>query len=458
MKQYGISKMNKKQKKIGMVLGIILLAGLIAYFGVFDKTLSAFSRTHSDASCGNNMYTQSYSLVSQDDKSYTYQLVVIPNCVVSASDGDVGLWARETFAFIINDLPSDIQRDKAFTGQVEFVGLGVTQYAGISGQGQLDISPNYWTASKTVTCSAGEVGGYGVAQYGADGVYAYYSGIGIQCPTTLSISTALANSNYLSMGGIEKIIIDVRIPKNGIQCLDDSYCSTGLACSVNNQCVEKQIPFYRLSNNQCSPVSILSSEKTDNDYLTLSECQSKIIPVPEKPQSKGVIGFFQQINEWISNFIKSLFSLSIAGEKTIQPGSTHSYLINLSVNPADSYLNDGTLSYHFGMWGLYSKDGTLINSGSPEDVNNSYIKNVTLTTPQSIGDYALFGMVTQIDKTWNPQSGNWSTSSEYIIRNESIALKNEYSITSPEKPVSKGISFFSDFFNWLKNIWNSLFG
>jgi hypothetical protein len=35
--------------------------------------------------------------------------------------------------------------------------------------------------------------------------------------------------------------------------------------------------YYRLLNNQCSPIQMLESDKTSNDYLTLQECQNKII-------------------------------------------------------------------------------------------------------------------------------------------------------------------------------------
>lgn len=39
----------------------------------------------------------------------------------------------------------------------------------------------------------------------------------------------------------------------------------------------QNITYYRFSNNACSQISIPESQKTSNDYLTSSECQSKII-------------------------------------------------------------------------------------------------------------------------------------------------------------------------------------
>ena len=63
--------------------------------------------------------------------------------------------------------------------------------------------------------------------------------------------------------------------KQGVQCLDNSYCSNGLVCQ-NTQCVQLVTTYYELTNNQCSSVQKLSTEKLSNDYTSLIECQSKI--------------------------------------------------------------------------------------------------------------------------------------------------------------------------------------
>jgi hypothetical protein len=63
-----------------------------------------------------------------------------------------------------------------------------------------------------------------------------------------------------------------------VTCTSSSHCSSGQVCT-NNECVlaETQQTYYRFSNNICSSVSILPSQKTSNDYSTLAECQSHII-------------------------------------------------------------------------------------------------------------------------------------------------------------------------------------
>jgi len=68
--------------------------------------------------------------------------------------------------------------------------------------------------------------------------------------------------------------INVKIPKEGIECLDNSYCGDNIC--QDNICIDKPINVYRLQDNQCSPVTIFSSDRITNDYDSLSECQTKI--------------------------------------------------------------------------------------------------------------------------------------------------------------------------------------
>lgn len=397
------------------IIGLLLLGGVV-YFAISGTQQSAFSRTHSDASCGNNMYTQSYSLVSQDDKSYTYQLIVIPNCVVSASDGDVGLWARENFGFIINDLPSDIQKGTGFPGQVDFVGLGVTKYAGLPNQAKMDISPTYWTASKTVTCTAGETGGNAVAQYGGTGMYASYSGVGIGCSTTLSISTALADTSYLSMGGIEKIIIDVRIPKNGIECLDNSYCSSGLSCK-NSLCVMD-------------------------------------IKDPIIPQASGWSKFTSFLKSVVDSFLSLFRSQSIVGNALVTPGTNETYNINMQTTTPDSISSDGLMSVQFANWVLSDSSNNKISEGQWERVYGSYNKVVKLQVPtDSNKDFVIVGMITQTNGTYNYNTGLWSWSDETPILHEEINVKTKYSIVDPTIPQASGWGkFWASVFGWFSHL------
>lgn len=71
------------------------------------------------------------------------------------------------------------------------------------------------------------------------------------------------------------------VAKCGLECMFDSDCQIDYSCE-NNICVEGIKTFYRFSDNQCSSISILPSEKTPNDYLTLQECEGKVIEEPRK--------------------------------------------------------------------------------------------------------------------------------------------------------------------------------
>lgn len=60
------------------------------------------------------------------------------------------------------------------------------------------------------------------------------------------------------------------------------------------KCIKLLKTYYRL-NNECSSITILPSEKTENDYDTLEECEENI----KKP-----LNFFQKIWDWILNFFR----------------------------------------------------------------------------------------------------------------------------------------------------------
>lgn len=80
---------------------------------------------------------------------------------------------------------------------------------------------------------------------------------------------------------------------------------------INDTIEEERIDTYRLENNQCSKINILSSEKTENDYDALSECQSKIVSNGgdvEEPLEKDC-GIFCRFNNWITKILKRLFGL-----------------------------------------------------------------------------------------------------------------------------------------------------
>lgn len=72
--------------------------------------------------------------------------------------------------------------------------------------------------------------------------------------------------------------LTIYFPKDpSVECLDDSWCDFGDVCS-NKKCVysPKEIMVYRFEDNECSLRNILETEKQENDFNSLSDCQENI--------------------------------------------------------------------------------------------------------------------------------------------------------------------------------------
>lgn len=79
--------------------------------------------------------------------------------------------------------------------------------------------------------------------------------------------------------GIGSIVQD----KCGIECTTNQQCGSTQKCD-NYICVESdKSVYYRLQDNKCSQIELYPAEVTENDYLTLEGCQSKITKDPTMP-------------------------------------------------------------------------------------------------------------------------------------------------------------------------------
>ena len=68
------------------------------------------------------------------------------------------------------------------------------------------------------------------------------------------------------------------------------------------------INIYRFENNQCTSKSILSTQRTANDYDTLEECQARIIGPPPTPSIPSIIGqWFVDIWNSFLDWLSGLF-------------------------------------------------------------------------------------------------------------------------------------------------------
>lgn len=79
-----------------------------------------------------------------------------------------------------------------------------------------------------------------------------------------------------SKEGTFEIIIDS--PKKiKIEITDTASTRGSSSANLELNFIEVEQTYYRFSNNECSQVSIKPSEKTSNDYSTLSDCENNIV-------------------------------------------------------------------------------------------------------------------------------------------------------------------------------------
>ena len=437
-------RFTKKQKKQGMIALLILLVIVgIIFFGGFNKTFAIFPGTQI-ADIG------SISEKSSDFFSKTYHI----NFVYSGGEDFSSSHACGsniqpeglTYSFLLlgrDSFPSGYYKDKVKAFNVNINGLRAQNHLG-------GCVEQYKIVNQTNTATC---------KY-HDSTYGWECTITIRAQSVRNDGSIPVSPNEPIYYGNIDGSLDITLLKDGVECTSSqlSLCSEWQEC-VNNLCVEKQIQVYRLSNNQCFSVSILSSQRTSNDYDNLIDCQKNIITEPEKPQPRGILGWLQTINEWIINFFKRLLGLSITGTQIVEPNTQHTYLINMTAPIPDSDWTDKYIEYQFGIWGLVAKNQTILISGISEPINGFYIRNVTILTPKNIDNYALVGLITQINKTWDSLNGKWVQGDEILLNKEAIDIKTQYSLTEPEKPVSSGIvGFLSKIWDIIKNIWSSIFG
>lgn len=163
---------------------------------------------------------------------------------------------------------------------------------------------------------------------------------------------------------------------------------------------------------------------------------------PTKPTPTGFFGLLQKINDWIQNIFSKLFGLSITGLTNVEPNTMQVYPINMIVPIPDSDYSDGNISYQYGYWGVVDKNNKTLQSGEILGINGSFITNLTITTPSNPGDYMIIGVVTQSDGVYNYQTKTWTYSQENIINKEAISILNKYIVAPPTKPISGGFTQF----------------
>lgn len=184
-----------------------------------------------------------------------------------------------------------------------------------------------------------------------------------------------------------------------------------------------------------------------------------IAPDPLPPPASGWAKFLSFLSSIIKSFLSLFTSQSIVGNVSVALGSTQTYNINLVVPAPDSEFSDGFGQVQYASYVLSDSSNNIIKEGAWERIYGSYQKAVTLTVPlDSNKDYVLVGVITQMNGTYNYNTGQWSWTEETPIIHEEINIKTKYSVISPIIPPSGGWAKFTAFLNaiidWFRNIFN----
>jgi len=238
------------------------------------------------------------------------------------------------------------------------------------------------------------------------------------------------------------------------------------SCKINNI---KQTFKYNGLNYYPRVVPLCEMSWDGKTTLTINNVEF-ILPYKEikisqpllKPRPKG----FSQLLIRIWDKIKAIFEkisprFSIVGEKVIEVGKNYTYQIELRVPPPDLNWSDGTYQVQYASWALIDKNKNIIQEGEWEEINGTYLKNITIKAPENVDDYLIIAMVTQFDMNYNTETKSWDTSEEKIILLESINLRTTKPtiITKPSKPSPKGIiSWINSVLGWFSNLFNKIFG
>ncbi|MBU0894869.1 MAG: hypothetical protein KKB88_05490 [Nanoarchaeota archaeon] len=386
--------MEKKTKKnlrnISIFLGIILLIGLVYYFAV-PQNFGSGQIEYDSLS-----YTDSGSY-------YTYTLNIDYS---QPKNNDFGGWNEYSMPVGVGyserfspppALPTDIQTNKYFPAQ--FVDWQIIA-------SPADNTLKYGLGTITVTEKENNV----ECKIKDNG--------GLECRG----GVVYGFSPYAQSLQRNDLKIRVNIFKEGIECLDNSWCSDGKECK-SNKCVEFQAP------------------------------------TPTPPTPTGFTSILQNIISWLNNLWDTLLKQSIVGDTQVQPGSTHTYQISLTTTAPDSDFYDGSYSIQYGNYALIDSEGNILKEGNWEQVNGQYTKSVTLTVPtEQNKQYALIGVITQTEGNYNYQTGQWTFSEEQILNKEAIDIKTLYEVREPTNPIPSGFNkFLSSIIDFFKNLFGGLF-
>ncbi len=247
--------MKKETKKIltYTIIGILVL-GVVGVL-VFQTKQSFFPADYTDPD------TLSVSQVSSNANYYVYSFSASPYYSLSLSNADGNSRAKsqpldQTISFSWFSwgnrlaIPSDIQLNRPFNATVTIQGTGGYFQPGY-GYATSEVGLKF--ENVTSTCTAVNSGT----------VTCNVKGIASMQDSSLSGTFSLLNANF----NFQSTFL-----KQGVQCLDNSYCSNGLVCQ----------------NTQC--VTISNPTPTENTTTNYTQPQGCSIAIPSPPSCSKYVG------------------------------------------------------------------------------------------------------------------------------------------------------------------------
>lgn len=184
----------------------------------------------------------------------------------------------------------------------------------------------------------------------------------------------------------------------------------------------------------------------EGEYCVSNACVFEPTP-PPAPFWQGIVDF---LISWIRSIFQYFFT--IVGATEVMPGQTYSYDIMLSATAPDSDYSDGTVQYQYGNWALVNSSGAIIQEGSWEQVEGTYVKQVDITIPAVARNHALIGVIHQYDLSFNFVSGEWETTKEEVVAKEGIDLRTNLPAPEPPTPILTLLS------NIIGGLWSWILG
>ncbi len=237
-------KLKKKQKRFVIIFSVIIGILLVYFLGFKTNSIMPFSIGY-----GGNLIT-TMSLGSEDEKSATYSFSYSSDSLSS----DCTSKSSETYELSIGCNPYNTQSLPKFVSGLQNVYFK-TSIVTMGGSGAIFNPCSGSPAGADIVFDKKEAK---CRIYGAglvDGVERAF----MDCTFTGEIHPEVNNQKVsASMYGFSSGTAQVKIYKVGYNI----------------------ITVYRLSNNKCSEMEILDTDKTANDYMTLAECNSHITCTP----------------------------------------------------------------------------------------------------------------------------------------------------------------------------------